>query len=129
MVKLPSFVEQLHAVYAGIAKKIEELVFLLNEGQATDANTKALATKIEGFLSVLATSILTEKALAQLLSFPDKKAKMLRSIQAELGQIKELQSFIALSKKKPTPKIITKIHLLYREVEKEIKAQEAILSA
>ncbi len=128
MVELTSFVEQLHTVYAGIAQKIQELVVLLNEG-GSNTDTQALAAKIENFLSVLARSIQTEKAMTKLVSSKQQKTRLLTSIQAELNVIKELQLYVKLSQKKKTPEIIKKINALYQEVEKEIKSQEAILKA
>ena len=66
-----------------------------------------------------------KKILAQNLS-KEKKKPFLDLLRIELQTIRELGVYITLSRKKPTPAVITKINELHGAVTKEINQQEAL---
>ena len=106
--------------------KIENLIFLLNETETSrDADAQELAKKIASFLTSLEKNVAQEKSLAQGLS-REKKKPFLDLLRIELRTIRELSAYIILSRKKPTPAVITKINELHRAVTKEINQQEAL---
>ena len=123
--QLLELVQQTGSVYRAIAEKIELLIGALNETEG-EAGTTELAEKIEQFLAALLKSIKAEKRSAKELSSPSKK-KIILLIKKELGDIKRLTAFVRLSKKKPTPAVITAIHQLYQVITKDIAAEEAVL--
>ena len=135
--KLPAYLREIQKVYAAIGDKIENLIFLLNETETSrDADAQELAKKIEkgdveakkkiaSFLTSLEKNVAQEKSLAQGLS-REKKKPFLDLLRIELRTIRELSAYIILSRKKPTPAVITKINELHRAVTKEINQQEAL---
>ncbi len=126
--ELRTFASNIRSVYQAISKRIEELLVLTNEASASnDSRTLDLSTRIIQFLDSLRSSIKQEKRLAHRLTNPENRKQFLALIQKELLGIKKLEAFIELSKRKPTPEIITKIHQLYQEIRTEIDAQEAVL--
>ncbi len=126
--ELQVFARNIQSVYQAIAKKIEELLMLTNETNSSDdRNTLELSSRIVDFLDSLRSSVGQEKKLAKGLTNPESRKQFLALIQKELLEIKKLEAFIVLSRKNPKPEIITKIHQLYREIEKEMNAQEAVL--
>ena len=123
---LIAMVEHISNVYAAIAKKIEELILLLNEGE-TDTNTKVLGKNITVFLQQLSQSIMSTEVRARSLP-PSQKRKFLKLAHQELKRIKDLESYIELSENSPQPQVIKKINELYRLIKKEIKKEEVIVS-
>lgn len=126
--ELRTFAKNISSVYQAIAKRIEELLVLTNEVRgSSDQHTLDLSTRIIQFLDSLRSSVKQEKKLAKGLTNPESRKQFLALIQKELLGIKKLEAFIELSKRRPTPEIITKIHQLYQEIKTEIDAQEAVL--
>jgi ferritin-like protein len=126
MVDLSSYIRQVRGTYSAIAAKIEELVLILNESkEENDPHTTALAQRIETFLASLQQSLKLGTKSAK--SLPkDKQKQFLTLVKTELTEIKQLRTFITLSTKNPAPKVITKIHELYKEIEKELAGSEAL---
>ena len=126
MAKLPGYLKQIEEIYSAIGKKVQDLIFLLNETEtAHDPHTEQLVQRITGFLSSLEKNVLQEKGLVQ--ELPGKKKKpFLKLLQSELQTIRELNAYVKLSKQKPTPTVIKKINELNKAVEKEINQQEAL---
>jgi len=128
MIDLSSYVRQVHGTYSAIAAKIEKLVVLLNEVKESDKNTIALAQSIEIFLGSLQKSVQFEAKAARTL--PKEKRKLfLSTLKIGVDEIKKLRAFITLSKKTPTPQVITQIHALYQEIDKELNKIEAVIKS
>lgn len=125
MVQLEQFIEQIRVVYAAIAKKIEELLTLLNEAEL-DENSRQLAARINAFLNNLRRSVGAAAKSSSSLPEP-KRAQFLNTIRQELQEIKQLEAFIALAKKRPTPEVIRRIHELYQEVSATIEKERRIV--
>ena len=125
--QLPVYVHQIQVVYAAIARKIQELLFFLNEVREgdSDKHTQELADRLTIFLSRLEQGVLRERILARKLSL-GRRETFFALIQKELEEIRQLRTYVSLSKKKPTPAIIRKIHALSLTVEREIEQQEAL---
>lgn len=127
MSNLPAYVKQVQQVYSAIARKIEELIVSLNEAdQHDDEHIQELCRNINTFLERLERSVKGEWKSAGRALKDQTKARFLNSLQRELQKIKELKTYVALAGRKPRPDIIRKIHALYREVDDEIKEQEAL---
>ncbi|MBS3165790.1 hypothetical protein J4444_01585 [Candidatus Woesearchaeota archaeon] len=123
----PIYVHQIKRVYAAIARQVEELIFLLNEAQESNQpKTRELADKINVFLSQLEKSVRVEGISAKRTLSNEKKNRFLRSIKSELDDIKELEAFIELAKRRPTSSMISKINQLYKAIEREIDQQEEL---
>jgi len=123
----PIYVKQIKRVYAAIAKQVEELIFLLNEAQESNQpKTRELAGKINAFLSQLEKSVKVEGISARRTLSSEKKNRFLSSIKNELDDITKLETFIELSKRRPTASIISKINQLYKAIEREIDQQEEL---
>src|SRR3989344_4919590 len=123
----PIYVHQIKRVYAAIARQVEELIFLLNEAQESNQpKTRELADKINVFLSQLEKSVRVEGISAKRTLSNKKKNRFLRSIKSELDDIKELEAFIELAKRRPTSSMISKINQLYKAIEREIDQQEEL---
>ena len=126
MTELRPFVKQVHQVYSAIARKIEELIVSLNEAEHDDEHIQELSRHINSFLGRLERSVKIEWKSAGKALKNQTKARFLGSLQRELQKIKQLEAYITLAGRKPRPDIIRKIHALYREVDDEINAQEAL---
>ena len=125
--ELTVFIRQIKTVYAAIARKIEILVVILNETEEQkDSSSRELAQRLSVFLIQLEQSLNLEEHSAQRTLPIEKRTLFLHSLHREINAIKALRAYITLSTKTPTPAIITKIHHLYREVEYEIRQQEAL---
>ena len=125
--ELTTFIRQIETVYAAIARKIEELIVVLNEtGVHTDTSSRQLAQRLRTFLFQLEQSLNLEERSARRTLSMEKRTLFLHSLHREINAIKALRTYITLSTKNPTPAIITKIHHLYQEVEYEIRQQEAL---
>ena len=123
----PIYVHQIKRVYAAIARQVEELIFLLNEAQESNQpKTRELADKINVFLSQLEKSVRVEGISAKRTLSNEKKNRFLRSIKSELDDIKELEAFIELAKRRQTSSMISKINQLYKAIEREIDQQEEL---
>ncbi len=122
---LPAYLHQVRSVYAAIARKIEELIEVLNVVEKQDPHTKVLAERITQFLKQLESAILREGVLAKDLPAA-KKQVFLDLVHRELRQIRELEAYIALASRKPTPELIKKVHSLYQQVEKELDQASAL---
>ena len=123
--KLPTYLHQVKSVYVAIARKIEELLEVLNVVEKQDRHTTVLARRITLFLAELEKAILQEGVLAR--DLPDaKKQVFLDLVHKELREIKELEAYIALAARKPTPELIKKVHSLYQLVEKELDQSGAL---
>ncbi len=117
-----AYVQEIAAVFSAIARKIEELLVLLNETHASGGQVEEVADRINMFLGGLKRSVQREKGLARSLT-PVRKKEFLASLRRELTDIKQLQSYVALSKRRATPTIIRKIDELYKVIEMEMRVQ------
>lgn len=120
---LKEFVGQIGMVYQSIARRIEDLLLLLNELPEDDQHAQVIARRINDFLGQLEKSVNVELRTAA----KSKQKALIRSIRRELGEIHKLEAFIALSGRKPKPEIIRQIAQLYKAVQKEINQQEALV--
>ena len=125
---LPAYLTQVKSVYAAIARKIEELLEVLNVIEKQDPHTKALAGRITQFLKQLESAILREGVLARDLPAA-KKQVFLDLVHRELREIKALEAYIALAARRPTPELIRQVNSLYRQVERELSEAGALAAA
>ncbi len=124
--ELLTYLHQVREVYAAIARKIEDLLFLLNEtGASHDHHIQELSTRITSFLASFKQNVAQEEILARKMPL-GKKKHFLVLLQRELQTIGQLNAYVILSKRKPIPAVITKINELQRVVEREIEQQEAL---
>lgn len=125
---LPIYLTQVKSVYAAIAKRIEELLEVLNVIEKQDPHTRALAERITLFLKQLESAILREGVLAKDLPAA-KKQVFLDLVHKELREVRALKVYIALAGRKPTPELIKKVHSLYQQVERELSESSALAAA
>ena len=125
---VPQYVHELRSVFQTIAQRIEELIVLLNELHDVDPHIRNLADQIHRYLKKLEKSIKREKGLSKGLS-PEKRTLFLGLMQKELSSIRELETYLAVSKRKPKPEVIVKINNLYKEIAKTMAVQENMIKA
>ncbi len=125
---LPAYVHQVRSVYAAIARKIEELIEVLNVVEKQDPRTRALAERITQFLKQLENAIVQEGVLARGLP-AQKKQVFLDMAHKELREVRSLKVYIALAARRPTPDLIKKVHALYQQVDKELDESSALAAA
>jgi predicted DNA-binding transcriptional regulator len=128
-IELPEYVQQIGAVYSGIAEQVEKLIFWLNDVNPEGKDKKhvtAMTKRVNDFLKALEKSVGIEYSLAA--TSPVKnKARFLSSVKTELEKIRQLESYVALAATRPTHEVITTINRLYQEIKKEIAAQEEMV--
>ncbi len=123
---LQAYIHKIRQVYTVIAQRLEELVVILNETENAqeDEELQTIALKVNSFLDKLRVTIYHEMEIVQ--SIKPVNRHLLVDINDALGKIKKLETFISLSKREATPKIIWQIHLLSQSLENELKKHEQL---
>ncbi len=119
MAEFQRLVGHIRSAYSAIAAKIDELILVLNETEAADPDTTALAERIRGFLKNLEEGVRIAERSAQR---DGAEHKMIALLVQELKDIKRLELYVALAARKPTPGLITQIHELSHLVSREMEA-------
>ncbi len=122
--RLKEYLQEIGETYAAIARRIEELIEVLNTAEGRHG--QELAKRIIPFLKQLDQSVEVEERLARRELPKEKAIAFLRLCRQELDEIKELKAYIALAGRKPTPEAITKINALYRSITKNIAEEKKI---
>ena len=122
-IAVPLYIRQLRSVFEAIAQRIEELLILLNEVGDDEPHTLQVADRVNQFLEKLKESIGKEKILAKKVS-TEKRQRFLQLMREEVLAIRQLQAYVLLSKRRPTPQVILKIAQLDKTLEGELALQE-----
>ncbi len=123
MVEFQRLVGHIQTAYAAIASKIEELVLVLNETESADPETGALASQITQFLKNLERSVNVAERSARR---EHAASRTIALLDQELNDLKRLETFMALTSRKPTPDLITKVHELSKAISREMDAARRV---
>ncbi|MBI2146210.1 hypothetical protein HYU22_02630 [Candidatus Woesearchaeota archaeon] len=125
------YTKEVHQVYAGIAKRIEELIELLNRADATqDKVIKQLADRILRFLQEIKSFVKKEKKIARSKQWSEsKKSSFVALIQKELQDINLLMKELKIERKHPNHQLVRSMYALNKEIRTIMAAEEAELEA
>src|SRR3989338_4494931 len=129
LAEVKQYTEEVHRVYAGIARRIEELIELLNRSDATqDKVIEQLADRILRFLQEIKSFVKREKRLARSKQWSDtKKSSFIALIQKELQDINLLIKELKIERKHPNHQLVKSMYALNKEIRTIMAAEETEL--
>ncbi len=129
LTEVRKYTGEVHRVYAAIARRIEELIELLNNPSANqDKIIEQLAGRILTFLNEIKDFVKKEKKIARKKRWSGrKKNTFLALIQTELQDINKLIKDLKVERKRPNHELVTSIYNLTRDITKIMAAEEAEL--
>ncbi len=113
---LKQFTERLSGVYSAISSRIIGIIEVLNTTHETDEETRQLIEETVASLILVEEKIRVEKGLAE--------RKVLRILKRQITKIRSLETYLRISERKATPRIIRKINQLDEELKKLFAAEE-----
>ena len=129
LAEIKTYTREVHDVYAGIAKKIEELIELLNRSDVTsDKVIEQLADRILQFLQEIKSFVKKEKKIARSKRWSEgKKSSFLALIQKELQDINLLIKELKIERKHPNHQLVKSMYALNKEIRTIMAAEETEL--